>query len=211
MPSAPLFMRRTLDLDGTISTYNTSIYIVYTYCIYNCVSHCLCVSLAAPQIFQYPPPPSPSCYTGGEAFFPHHLHVPPPRTPHTSASYGEEPSYFRQPYPAPSTPQPMPPQPPAPQSAPPLRYSHSYPQQSPAMLHQHHASASYGPPQPVAYYATYTPPPTPNNTVCASTSSLAASASFGRHGHGPGLASTPMAPAGAKMRLQRSQSDAARR
>lgn len=182
------------------------------------------LSLAAPQIFQYPPPPSPSCYAVGEVFFPPlHPHMPP-RTPHTSLSYDEEPSYYRQTYPAPSTPQPMPPQPPqAPQSAPPLRYSHSYPQQSPHLL-QHHAASAYGghAPHPVAYYATYTPPPTPNNnsngngnnnSMCASTSSFCG-ASFGpRAGsHGPGLASTPMsAPAGPKMRLQRTQSDAARR
>ncbi|KAH8411110.1 hypothetical protein KR222_003443 [Zaprionus bogoriensis] len=170
------------------------------------------VNATAPQIFQYPPPPSPSCYTGGDTFFAHGIHVAP-RTPHTSSSFGEEHNYFRQPYPPPSTPQPqpMPPQPPAPQSAPPLRYSHSYPQQS-SLLLQHHA-ATYGHPLPApaagAYYATYTPPPTPN-AVNASTSSLAA-APFGHQHYGAALTSTPLAPTGPKMRLQRSQSDAARR
>lgn len=182
----------------------------------------LSLCLAAPHIFQYPPPPSPSCYAVGDVFFPPlHPHMPPPRTQHSSFSYDEEQSYYRQTYPAPSTPQPMPPQPLAPQSAPPLRYSHSYPQQSPHLLQQHHHAAAsvYGahnPSHPVTYYATYTPPPTPNNnsngsgsgTMCASTSSLAA-ATFGpRSGHGPGLSSTPLGP---KMRLQRTQSDAARR
>ncbi|KAM8708455.1 hypothetical protein ACLKA7_015431 [Drosophila subpalustris] len=182
----------------------------------------------APQIFQYPTPPSPSCsmaqspsYTGPDVFFAHGNHVPQPHTPRTSISFaaGEEHNFFRQPYPAPSTPQPMPRQPPAPQSAPPMHYSHSYPQQSSSHLLQHHP-ASYGHPLPAgAYYATYTPPPTPN-TANASTSTSASSfpatsgaASYGRHchGHGPALASTPLAPTGPKMRLQRSQSDAARR
>ncbi|EDW78941.1 uncharacterized protein Dwil_GK11627 [Drosophila willistoni] len=185
---------------------------------------------APTQIFQYPPPPSPSCScTGGDVFFPHHGGPPqPPRTPRTSVSFasGEELSFFRQPYPAaPSTPQPMPQQPPAPQSAPPLHYSHSYPQQSPHLL-QHHPASYGGGMQPLqlpqgAYYATYTPPPTPNtanmgNNCNNNTSSLASSsamtAAFGWHGHGPSLAaSTPLAPNGSKMRLQRSQSDAARR
>lgn len=178
----------------------------------------LFLSAAAPQIFQYPPPPSPSCssaqspsYTGGDVFFAHGIHVPP-RTPRTSISFaaGEELNFFRQPYPAPTTPQPMPPQPPAPQSAPPMHYSHSYPQAS--HLLQHHP-ASYGHPLPVgAYYATYTPPPTPNTANASTSTSGAASAtSFGRHGYGPAMASTPLAPTGPKMRLQRSQSDAARR
>ncbi|XP_017864042.1 PREDICTED: cell death protein hid [Drosophila arizonae] len=196
----------------------------------------------APHIFQYPPPPSPSCsmaqspsYTGGDIFFAHGVYVPPPpqhhqqhhqqqhqqqqqapRTPHTNLSFagGEELSFFRQPYPAPTTPQPMPQQPqPTPQSAPPVHYSHSYPQVS-HML-QHHPAASYGHPLPAgAYYATYTPPPTPN-TANASTSTGAAGATavpFSRYGvHGPIMASTPLAPGGPKMRLQRSQSDAARR
>ncbi|BFF97575.1 cell death protein hid [Drosophila madeirensis] len=174
---------------------------------------------SAPHIFQYPPPPSPSCnYTGGDVFFPHGPPSVPPRTPHTSGSYaaGEEYNFFRQqtqpPYPAPSTPQPMPPQPP--QSAPPMHYSHSFPQQSPHLLQHHHPASVYGmgqqhQPGPGSYYATYTPPPTPN-TANAGTST--SSAAFGWHTHGPQLASTPLsAPMGSKMRLQRSQSDAARR
>ncbi|KAH8286948.1 hypothetical protein KR018_011394 [Drosophila ironensis] len=177
---------------------------------------------SASQIFQYPPPPSPSCnYTGGDVFFPHGPPNPHPRTPRTSVSFsaGEEYNFFRQPphhappYPAPSTPQPMPPQPP--QSAPAMHCSHSYPQQSAPHLMQHH-SMPYGP-----YYASYTPPPTPNTASAATattSSSSASGAAFGCwpqsqcHGHGPihspALASTPLAP---KMRLQRSQSDAARR
>ncbi|KAH8327998.1 hypothetical protein KR067_002642 [Drosophila pandora] len=175
----------------------------------------------ATQIFQYPPPPSPSCnYTGGDIFFPHcpppNHH--PPRTPRTSVSFsaGEEYNLFRQPphhapYPAPSTPQPMPPQPP--QSAPAMHCSHSYPQQSPPHLMQHH-SAPYG---MGGYYASYTPPPTPN-TASAGTSTSAMAFGWPQnpqsHGpiHSPGLASTPLsAPLAPKMRLQRSQSDAARR
>lgn len=182
----------------------------------------------APHIFQYPPPPSPSCsmaqspsYTGGDIFFAHGVYVPPPpqpqqppRTPRSSMSFagGEELNFFRQPYPAPTTPQPMPPQPPAPQSAPPMHYSHSYPQVS-HML-QHHHPASYGHPLPAgAYYATYTPPPTPNTANASTSTSAGATAMpFGRYGvHGPVMASTPLAPTGPKMRLQRSQSDAARR
>ncbi|XP_043068007.1 cell death protein hid isoform X1 [Drosophila bipectinata] len=171
-----------------------------------------------PHIFQYPPPPSPSCnYTGGEIFFPHGPPNPNPhpRTPRTSVSFsaGEEYNFFRQathhaPYPAPSTPQPMPPQ-----SAPAMHCSHSYPQQSaaPHLMAQHHSSP-YG---MGGYYASYTPPPTPNTASAgsASTSSVA----FGwpqshQPIHSPGLASTPLsAPLAPKMRLQRSQSDAARR
>ncbi|KAH8373331.1 hypothetical protein KR009_000859 [Drosophila setifemur] len=175
---------------------------------------------SAPQIFQYPPPPSPSCnYTGGDVFFTHGPPNPPnphPHTPRSSVSFstGEEYNFFRQQhhpqYPAPSTPQPLPPQPP--QSAPAMHCSHSYPQHSPHLL-QHH-SAPYGMGGP--YYASYTPPPTPN-TASAGSSTTAAVAfgwpqSLGPI-HSPLLgSSTPLsAPLAPKMRLQRSQSDAARR
>ncbi|KAH8370845.1 hypothetical protein KR093_005192, partial [Drosophila rubida] len=195
----------------------------------------------APHIFQYPTPPSPSCslaqspsYTGPAIFFSGGNLLPDapyPHTPRTSVSFaaGEERNYFRQPaYPASSSstassssssaPQPMPPQ-----SAPPLHYSHSYPQQSTHLLAYHPASSYGHAPLPAGggYYATYTPPPTPN-TASASTStstlgcgfnSISGNAAYARHGLGPAgpLASTPLAPAGPKMRLHRSQSDAARR
>ncbi|XP_017059087.1 cell death protein hid [Drosophila ficusphila] len=179
---------------------------------------------SAPQVFQYPPPQSPSCnYTGGDVFFPHgHPNPNPnlhPRTPRSSVSFssGEEYSFFRQqqqpqphpPYPAPSTPQPMPPQ-----SAPPMHCSHSYPQQSPHLMPHHGGPFGMGGPGP--YYAAYTPPPTPN-TASAGTSSSSSfsSAAFGWHGPlhtAPSSTSTPLsAPLAPKMRLQRSQSDAARR
>ncbi|ALC45009.1 W [Drosophila busckii] len=158
-------------------------------------------------------------YASGDVFFAHmpgHMPLPPPppRTPRTSVSFaaGDEHNFFRHSYPAPSTPQPMP----APQSAPPLHYSHSYPQQSPHMMPHHH---SFGLPPPAsAYYANYTPPPTPNTANASTSSSSSSSAAatgggvpFGWHMYGHNLASTPLAPAAPKMRLQRSQSDAARR
>jgi len=95
-----------------------------------------------------------------------------------------------------------------PQSAPAMHCSHSYPQQSAHMMPHHSAPFGMGGP----YYAAYTPPPTPN-TASAGTST--SSAAFGWHGHihSPlSSTSTPLsAPVAPKMRLQRSQSDAARR
>ncbi|XP_052844179.1 cell death protein hid isoform X2 [Drosophila gunungcola] len=102
-----------------------------------------------------------------------------------------------------------------PQSAPPMHCSHSYPQQSPHLMS--HYFGMGGP-----YYAAYTPPPTPNTasagtstSASASSSSTSSTAAFGWHGplHSPlSSTSTPLsAPLAPKMRLQRSQSDAARR
>ncbi|XP_005180529.1 cell death protein hid [Musca domestica] len=154
------------------------------------------VNSGAP-VFQYPPPPSPSCsvhspnYTGGDVFFPRSRSTP--RTPRTSVSFaaGDEVNFFHQSAPTCSssaqTSQ-------APQSAPPVS-SHQYlpPHQQHYPHYPHFAYHHNGP----GYYQ-YTPPPTPT-TANATTSTAAA-----------GL-SVSSGPNGAHRSLHRSLSDTARR